>query len=100
MHERKTANSDRFGTSEQERAQTMAKDGRKNYSKKSRKESSQSRKKGARASAEKKQQKDRRRQVYDVERLRKLDERIQKLELEFAVMKLKQSRKFGGERNE
>lgn len=85
-----------FVTSEQERAQATAKAGRKNFSKKSRKESSQSRKRGARAGAGKRRQKGTQQTVYDVERLRKLDERIQKLELEFAVMQLKQSRNLGG----
>lgn len=96
MQRKETMNYGQFVTSEQERAQATAKAGRKNFSKKSSKESSQSRKKGAKASAGEKQRRGTQQTAYDVERLRKLDERIQKLELEFAVMKLKQSRNLGG----
>lgn len=69
MHKRKTANSDRFATSEQERAQATARDGRKGYSKKFSKESSQSRKKGGRASAGKKQQKGTQQTAYKIAEL-------------------------------
>lgn len=96
MHERKTANSDRFGTSEQEKHIQTVKSGQSDYYTTYKTESSQSRRRGARASVERKQQKGTQQTVYSDERLRKLDERIQKLELEFAVMKLKQSRNLGG----
>lgn len=64
MQERKTNNLDHYATSEQERAQTTAKAGRKDYSRRSSKVSSQSRKKGGKAGRRRRRQRDKRDTVY------------------------------------
>lgn len=69
MQRKETMNYDQFETSEQERAQATAKDGRRGYSKKSAKVSSQSRKRGAKAGAGEKQRRGTQQTVYKIAEL-------------------------------